>query len=36
VDGVDTNIDYQLAIIRHKTFKEGTYNNSFLENEFKK
>jgi acetyl-CoA carboxylase biotin carboxylase subunit len=35
VDGVDTNIDYQLSIIRHKAFKEGNYNNSFLENEFK-
>lgn len=35
VDGVDTNIDYQLAIIRHKAFKEGKYTNSFLEKEFK-
>jgi acetyl-CoA carboxylase biotin carboxylase subunit len=36
VDGVDTNIDYQLAIIRHKAFIDGNYNNSFLENEFNK
>lgn len=36
VDGVDTNIDYQLSIIRHKAFKEGKYTNSFLEKEFKK
>ncbi|MCC8068565.1 MAG: acetyl-CoA carboxylase biotin carboxylase subunit [Ruminococcus sp.] len=35
VDGVDTNIDFQLNIIRHKAFKEGNYNNSFLEKEFK-
>lgn len=35
VDGVDTNIDFQLEIIRHNTFKEGKYNNSFLETEFK-
>lgn len=35
VDGVETNIDYQLNIIRHKAFIEGNYNNSFLENEFK-
>ena len=35
VDGVDTNIDFQLKIIGHKAFKDGNYNNSFLEKEFK-
>lgn len=35
VDGVDTNIDYQLAIIKNDTFKKGNYNNAFLETDFK-
>lgn len=34
VDGVDTNIDFQLKIINHKSFIEGKYTNSFLEKEF--
>lgn len=30
VDGVDTNIDFQLEIIKHPDFKSGNYDNGFL------
>lgn len=30
VDGVDTNIDFQLELIRNKNFDEGDYDNGFL------
>ena len=30
VDGVDTNIDFQLELIKNKNFDEGDYNNGFL------
>lgn len=31
VDGIDTNIDFQLALIRCDAFESGDYNNRFLE-----
>lgn len=31
VDGVDTNIDFQLSILRHPEFVSGTFDNGFLE-----
>jgi acetyl-CoA carboxylase biotin carboxylase subunit len=31
VEGVDTNIDFQLEIIRNADFKAGKYDNGFLE-----
>ena len=31
VDGIDTNIDFQLKLIKNKAFHEGTYDNTFLE-----
>lgn len=30
VDGVDTNIDFQLEIIKHPDFRSGNYDNGFL------
>lgn len=30
VDGVDTNIDFQLEIIKHPDFRSGSYDNGFL------
>jgi acetyl-CoA carboxylase biotin carboxylase subunit len=30
VDGVDTNIDFQLELIRNKNFDDGDYDNGFL------
>lgn len=30
VEGVDTNIDFQLEIIRHPDFRSGNYDNGFL------
>lgn len=31
VDGIDSNIDFQLRLIKNKSFEAGTYDNSFLE-----
>lgn len=31
VGGIDTNIEFQLDLIRDKTFEEGTYDVSFIE-----
>ncbi len=31
VDGIDTNIDFQLALIKSKAFETGEYNNRFLD-----
>ncbi len=31
VDGVDSNIDFQLRLIKNKSFEAGSYDNSFLE-----
>ena len=31
VDGIDTNIDFQLALIKCDAFENGDYNNRFLE-----
>lgn len=31
VDGIDTNIDFQLRLIKNKAFEAGTYDNTFLE-----
>ncbi len=31
VDGIDTNIDFQLKLIKNKAFHAGTYDNTFLE-----
>ena len=30
VDGVDTNIDFHLEIIKHPDFKNGNYDIGFL------
>ena len=30
VDGVSTNIDFQLKLIRTEAFKKGDYDNGFL------
>jgi acetyl-CoA carboxylase biotin carboxylase subunit len=30
VEGVDTNIDFQLELIKNKNFEEGNYDNGFL------
>ena len=32
IEGVDTNIPYQLSIIQSREFVEGSYNTSFIEN----
>ncbi|WP_449073759.1 acetyl-CoA carboxylase biotin carboxylase subunit [Ruminococcus sp.] len=31
VDGIDSNIDFQLRLIKNKDFETGTYDNTFLE-----
>ena len=31
VDGIDSNIDFQLRLIKNKDFEAGNYDNSFLE-----
>ncbi|MCD8219444.1 MAG: acetyl-CoA carboxylase biotin carboxylase subunit [Ruminococcus sp.] len=31
VDGIDSNIDFQLQLIKNKAFEAGTYDNTFLE-----
>ena len=31
VDGIDSNIDFQLRLIKNKDFEAGSYDNSFLE-----
>lgn len=31
VDGIDSNIDFQLRLIKNKGFEAGTYDNTFLE-----
>lgn len=31
VEGIDTNIDFQLALVKNETFHSGEYNNRFLE-----
>jgi len=31
VDGIDTNIDFQLKLIKNKAFQAGAYDNTFLE-----
>ena len=31
VDGIDSNIDFQLRLIKNKDFEAGTYDNTFLE-----
>lgn len=31
VDGIETNIDFQLRLIKNKDFEAGTYDNTFLE-----
>ena len=31
VDGIDSNIDFQLRLINNKDFEAGSYDNSFLE-----
>lgn len=31
VDGIDSNIDFQLRLIKNKNFEAGSYDNSFLE-----
>ncbi|WP_298483563.1 acetyl-CoA carboxylase biotin carboxylase subunit [uncultured Ruminococcus sp.] len=31
VDGIDTNIDFLLTLIKNKDFNAGTYDNTFLE-----
>lgn len=31
VDGIDSNIDFQLRLIKNKDFETGSYDNSFLE-----
>lgn len=31
VDGIDSNIDFQLRLIKNKSFEAGTYDNGFLE-----
>ena len=31
VDGIDSNIDFQLRLIKNKDFEVGTYDNTFLE-----
>ena len=30
VDGIDTNIDFQLKLLKNKNFEEGDYDNAFL------
>ena len=30
VDGVDTNIDFQLALIKDRDFETGNYDNGYL------
>lgn len=30
VEGVDTNIDFQLALVRNKDFEDGNYDNGYL------
>ncbi len=30
VDGIDTNIDFQLKLLKHPNFEEGNYDNAFL------
>ncbi len=32
VGGIDTNIDFQLSLIKNKKFETGEYNNSFVDN----
>jgi len=32
IEGIDTNIPYQLSIIQNTKFIEGTYDTSFIEN----
>ena len=31
MDGIDSNIDFQLRLIKNKDFEAGTYDNTFLE-----
>jgi acetyl-CoA carboxylase, biotin carboxylase subunit len=33
IEGIDTNIEYQLAILENQVFKSGNYNTSFVKNE---
>ena len=30
VDGVETNIDFQLRLLKTEAFENGTYDNAFL------
>ena len=34
VEGVHTNIDFQLSILNNKSFIEGKYNTGFIGSEF--
>lgn len=31
VDGIDTNIDFQLALIKSEAFESGEYDNRYLD-----
>lgn len=31
VEGIDTNIDFQLALVKCNEFQSGDYNNRFLD-----
>ena len=32
VEGIDTNIDFQLKLLKNQDFEEGNYDNAFLMN----
>ena len=34
IEGIDTNIDFLLEIIKNKNFIRGDYDTSFIEKEF--
>ncbi|QGU96660.1 acetyl-CoA carboxylase biotin carboxylase subunit [Clostridium bovifaecis] len=35
LEGIDTNIDFQLQILNNNVFKKGAYNTGFIKKEFK-
>ncbi|MFU0824482.1 acetyl-CoA carboxylase biotin carboxylase subunit [Clostridium sp.] len=34
IEGIDTNVDFQLKILHNNTFTKGAYNTGFIKNEF--
>ena len=35
IEGINTNIEFQISILKNQAFRLGTYDTSFISKEFK-